>query len=117
MYDKFHTELALGNQQLLLFITFYHLVIILIIQKVLYQVYYRQMHTHKKSYNFSTKNFFLNLFLECFVMPKTNYSYSIDISSLLSSMVVLKKCINISILKSIKNLMTLKILYLKYMSS
>lgn len=64
MYDKLHTELALGNQQLLLFITFCHLVIILIIQKVLYQVYYRQMHTHKNSYNFSKKNFFLNLFPE-----------------------------------------------------
>ena len=36
MYDKLHTKLALGNQQLLLFITLYHLVIVLIIEKVLY---------------------------------------------------------------------------------
>lgn len=48
-----------------------------------------------------------------FVMLK-QIILTLDISSLLSSMVVLKSVINISILKSIKNLMTLKILYLKY---
>lgn len=51
-----------------------------------------------------------------FVMPKTNYSYSRYFFFAFINGGA-EKCINISILKSIKNLMTLKILYLKYMSS
>lgn len=49
-------------------------------------------------------------------MPKTNYSYS---RYLFFAFVNggAEKSINISIFKSIKNLMTLKILYLKYLSS
>lgn len=47
MYDKLHAELALGNQQLLLFIIFIIFIIVIIIQKVLHLVYYRQMHTQK----------------------------------------------------------------------
>ena len=49
-------------------------------------------------------------------MPKTNYYYSRYFFFAFINGGA-EKWINISILKSIKNLMTLKILYLKYMSS
>ena len=84
MYDKLHAELAPGNQQLLLFITFIIFIIVFIIQEVLHLVYYRQMHT-QKFIQFFQEKFLSQSISKIFLMPKPNHSSRYFFFSFLNS--------------------------------